>query len=132
MKEYNFFGSTNPKLHHIGLVVKNIQKLELEDTKETIDPVQKVKVAFVFVSGLPIELIEPVGRSSPAANSLKKNNKLVHMCFEVDSIESAIKAGKENKFRVLSDPVPAEAFEKRNIAWLFHDTWGLVELVERE
>ena len=66
------------KLHHVGIVVKNIQESLGELTKylnfeETSVPIsvksQKVNVCFLKTSDVYIELIEPVEDDSP----VKKN-----------------------------------------------------------
>ncbi len=69
------------KIHHIGIVVNNIQDSLGEFSKfikfdETTIPTligsQKVKVCFMKLGELRIELIEPVGNDSPVLNFLEK------------------------------------------------------------
>ena len=82
------------KFHHIGLSVKSIVSL-FPDTKPVIDPIQKVKVAFIKLQGTTRELLEPLDETSPIYNNLKNNNKLCHICFEVSNIDNAINNGKK-------------------------------------
>jgi methylmalonyl-CoA/ethylmalonyl-CoA epimerase len=63
-------------------------------------------------------------------NSLAKGNKLLHLCFEVPNLEQALSAAHLHGFKVIHPPVPGIAFDGRRIAWLFHLTWGVVELLE--
>ncbi len=127
----NMLGS-NAHFHHIGMAVDNIESAKIELGQIFDDPIQKVKVSFANINGARIEFIEPTSEQSPVNNSIKKGQKLVHLCFEVDSIDEAIQIAKENKFSVLSKPVPAVAFEGRNIIWLFHKVFGLIELIQRK
>lgn len=128
MMEFDFFGP-GCRLHHVGLAVSSISAVS--STIEAFsDPIQKVRVAFMTINGAPVELIEPLTENSPVSNNLKKGQKLVHMCFEVPDIQQAIKSAKPHGFVQIAKPVPATAFEDRNIVWLFHKVFGLFELVE--
>ena len=120
----------NCKFHHIGLSVKSITSL-FSDTKPVIDPIQKVKVAFINLQGTTIELLEPLDETSPIYNNLKKNNKLCHICFEVSNINNAIKNGKKKGFHVIQKPVPAVALGNRKICFLFHSDYHIIELLQR-
>lgn len=122
----------NTKFHHIGMAINDFEALPFKLSKIYNDPIQKVKVAFTDFQGAKIEFIQPTSNDSPVSNSLSKGIKLVHLCFEVDSIEESIKSAKSNGFSILSKPVPAVAFENKNIIWLFNKQFGLVELVERK
>ena len=118
------------KFHHIGLSVKSIKSI-FSDVEPVIDPIQKVKVAFINLQGTRIELLEPLDESSPIYNNLKNNSKLCHICFEVSNIENAIKNGKKKGFHVIQKPVPAIAFKNRKVCFLFHTDYHIVELLQR-
>ena len=120
----------NCKFHHIGLSVKSIASL-FPDTKPVIDPIQKVKVAFINLQGTTIELLEPLDETSPIYNNLKNNNKLCHICFEVSNINNAINNGKKKGFHVIQKPVPAIALGNRTVCFLFHSDYHIVELLQR-
>ena len=111
----------NCKFHHIGLSVKSIVSL-FPGTKPVIDPIQKVTT---------IELLEPLGKTSPVYNNLKNNNKLCHICFEVSNINNAINNGEKKGFHVIQKPVPAVALGNRTICFLFHSDYHIVELLQR-
>lgn len=129
MFELNMFGS-EAVFDHIGLAMKSI-KDSVESNLEIInDENQKVSVAFVVMSGIKVELIEPFGEKTPITCDLEKGHRLVHLCFQVPDIETAIKKGRENGFHCIAKPVPAKAFGNRQIAWLFSNIYGLVELLE--
>ena len=103
------------------------------DSTVTADPLQKVSVALIDFCGLPVELIEPLeNEDSPVSQGLKKGSRLQHICFSVPDIDKGISEGRKSGFHCITKPQPAEAFDQRKIAWLFHKAYGLVELVEQE
>jgi methylmalonyl-CoA/ethylmalonyl-CoA epimerase len=117
-------------LHHIGCVVASIDSVS-SGAEIHFDPIQKVNVTFTSIHEVPLELIEPVGEDSPVKQSLRKGTKLVHLCFEVDNLESTLDECAGQGFRCIARPVPAVAFDGRRIAWVFHREFGLFELLER-
>lgn len=119
------------RLHHVGMAVASIAEHAPEATI-THDPRQRVRVAFVTLAGTCIELIEPAGGGSPIARSLEKGTKIVHLCYQVDDLESALAVAATHGFRRLQAPVPAPAFDGRRIAWCISATYGLVELLEAQ
>lgn len=128
MIQFNFFGE-NARFHHIGMAVRSIEALS--PLSEIItDPNQKVSVTFVLINGLLIELIEPYGDNSPVTQSLQKGTKLIHLCYEVNDLEATIKCCRKNGFHCISPPVPAVAFNRRKIAWLYSNQYGLFELLD--
>lgn len=131
------------KLHHIGIVVKDIQKSlgELErffEFQETIIPAlvksQKVNVCFLKSSDVYIELIEPVGDNSPVKSIAESGGGFHHLCFEVDDIFEEIKKAEKNGARIIVEPV--EGFEGRLIAFILLDMKNtnckLIELAEKK
>lgn len=119
-------------LHHVGLAVTRVEDVALSRLETVIDPIQNVKIAFVQMNDCCIELLEPLGADSPITNSLKKNNKFLHLCFEVPNLANALASADTHGFRVIREPVPAVAFSGRRIAWVFSSLWGLIELLEQE
>lgn len=103
------------RLNHVGVATPSIeQSLELYRTMfgaaphgEPFDlPAQGVRVCFVDTPNSQIELIEPLGESSPIVKFLEKNpaGGQHHICFEVPEIHAA-KAELEAKgARVLGPP----------------------------
>jgi methylmalonyl-CoA/ethylmalonyl-CoA epimerase len=129
----DFFGPS-ARLHHVGLVVRRIAEVPLGGggtPPVTFDPIQKVRVAFVMVGDCRIELIEPTASDSPVAAALERGGKLLHLCFEVDDLPAAAATAQTHGFRIISAPAGATAFDSRRIQWLYHGTWGLIELLER-
>jgi len=131
------------KLHHIGIVVKNIQESLGELTKylnfeETTVPIpvksQKVNVCFLKTSDVYVELIEPVGNNSPVKKFSESKGGFHHLCFEVENIFEEVDKMKENGARVIVEPT--EGFEGRLIAFVLLDmkntNCNLIEFAEKK
>ena len=129
------------KLHHIGLVVKNISEslgemtnfLTFESTTlPTLVGSQKVNICFLKTNNVYIKLIEPAEENSPITNFAKEGGGFHHLCFEVDDIQQEIDKMVTNGAHVVVAPV--KGFENRLIAFLMLDlkktNCKLIELVE--
>ncbi len=129
------------KIHHIGIVVNNIQDSLGEFSKfikfdETTIPTligsQKVNVCFMKLGELRIELIEPVGNDSPVLNFLEKGGGFNHICFEVENLSHTIDEMTKKGGRLIVSPV--EGFDGRQIAFVFLNmkktNFNLIELAE--
>jgi methylmalonyl-CoA/ethylmalonyl-CoA epimerase len=78
-----------------------------------------------------IELIEPVGESSPVSRNLQKGGGLHHVCIQVENLESSLQAMRAAGCVLVRNAVPAAAFDNRPIAWIYLKEGLLVELLER-
>jgi methylmalonyl-CoA/ethylmalonyl-CoA epimerase len=69
-------------------------------------PAQGVRVAFVNLPNTQLELIEPLGDTSPIINFLQKNPKggQHHVCFEVADIHEAKAEMQKRGATVLGEP----------------------------
>lgn len=105
------------RLNHVGVAVPSIA--DALDTYRTLYgvtdaditpirdmPAQGVRVAFVDVPNSQIELIEPLGETSPILKFLEKNpaGGQHHVCFEVPDILVARDAMVERGATVLGEP----------------------------
>ena len=130
------------KIHHIGIVVDNIQNSLGEFSKfikfdeitiPTLIGSQKVNVCFMKIGELRIEFIEPIDDESPVTKALEKGGGFNHICFEVDNLSEKINEIVEKGGRLIVSPV--EGFEGRQIAFVLLNmkktNLNLVELVER-
>ena len=88
------------RLNHVGVATPSIEKsLELYHTMFGAEPhspafdlpAQGVRVCFVDTPNSQIELIEPLGESSPIVKFLEKNpaGGQHHVCFETADIDEA-------------------------------------------
>jgi len=103
------------RLNHVGVATPSIEAsvahyretMGAEVVREPFDlPAQGVRVCFVDTPNSQIELIEPLGDTSPILNFLEKNplGGQHHVCFEVPDIHEA-KAWFEGRgARVLGEP----------------------------
>jgi methylmalonyl-CoA/ethylmalonyl-CoA epimerase len=130
------------KIHHIGIVVDNIQNSLGEFSKfikfdeitiPTLVGSQKVNVCFMKIGELRLEFIEPINDESPVKNALEKGGGFNHICFEVDNLLEKINEIVEKGGRLIVSPV--EGFEGRQIAFVLLNmkktNLNLVELVQR-
>lgn len=115
---------------HVGVAVRSIHDVAGSGVTVTADPIQRVRVAFVDMGGLRMELIEPFGVPSPIDASLRSGRTLVHLCFRVPDLEAALARARRAGLHQIARPVPAAAFAGRPIAWMFCRRLGLIELVE--
>lgn len=133
------------KLLHVGVAVPSIEAAT--DSLTALfgyrvisgpfdDPIQKVTVNFLTQSDsdlVEIELISPLTLDSPVQSMLKKGGGGgYHLCFQTTDIEAALQHAKDNGCIIVSQPVPAVAFQGRRIAWFYTPARQLFELVEAE
>jgi methylmalonyl-CoA/ethylmalonyl-CoA epimerase len=96
------------------------------------DPIQKVSVCFLSrgKGDTVIELVAPFGINSPIDGTLKKGGGTYHVCYQVPDINAAIDHLTGQGSLLVSGPVPAVAFEMREIAWIMTEVGLLVELLQ--
>jgi methylmalonyl-CoA/ethylmalonyl-CoA epimerase len=128
-------------IHHIGIAVWNLESAlrnyeTLLDYRliagPVSDPIQNVSVCFLSrgEEDTVLELVAPLGPDSPVDRTLKKGGGPYHICYQVSDINAAIRHFTGQGSLLLSGPVPAVAFEMREIAWLMTESHLLVELVQ--
>ena len=131
------------KLHHIGIVVQNINEslgeisnfLSFESTSlPTLVGSQKVNICFLKTNSVYIELIEPADPDSPIISFVNEGGGFHHLCFEVDDIHLELGKMKKNGARIIVDAV--KGFEDRLIAFVILDMKNtnckLIELAEKK
>jgi len=106
-----------PTLDHIGIAVESLSEgvkfyealgLDLEGVEEVTE--QGVKVGFLPVGDMRLELLEPTGPSSPIAKHLERRGPgLHHVCLRVDDISGAMVALAKRGYQLLSDEPQAGA-----------------------
>ena len=129
------------KLHHVGIVVNNIQESMGEikkyldfETVSAIMPVgsQKVNICLMKIGEPFLELIEPASPDSAISEFAKSGGGIHHLCFEIKDIESELESLSRKGATVLVNPV--KGFDERRIAFVDLNTnntkCGLVELLE--
>ena len=104
------------RLNHVAIAVKDLaaatavyrDALGAEVTPPLPQPEHGVTVVFITLPNTKIELLEPMGASSPIAKFLEKapDGGIHHVCYEVDDIIAARDKLKEQGARVLGDGTP--------------------------
>ena len=127
--------------HHIGIAVRDL-KSALSAYKNLFgydlisgpidDPIQNVSACFLSrgKDDMMVEIVAPLGPNSPIDLILKKGGGTYHICYQVEDIRAAIEHLVGQGSFLLGDPVPAIAYDMREIAWLMTDVGLLVELVQ--
>lgn len=128
------------KLHHIGIVVRQIED-SIGELKKYLSfqstslptPVgsQKVNVCFLKVGEPFLELIEPTSPDSPIAEFALRGGGIHHICFEVSDIYKELDAISKKGATILVKPV--KGFDERLIAFVDLNTntkCGLIEFLE--
>jgi methylmalonyl-CoA/ethylmalonyl-CoA epimerase len=130
-------------IHHIGLVVKNIEEhyekyfhnsLGYDNLSQIfIDEKIGVKVAFINMNDkIFLEFVEPLNENSPVNNYLRKHGQtLHHLCFEVENLEAECELLRDKNYLITMPPTPAVAFGGRRVVFLMaKEEDFLIELLE--
>lgn len=128
------------KYHHIGKVVKSIEKqysiykklgFEVVSGFENMleDNQQNVKVGAVKKGSILIELLEPLGKKSPVSNFLAKGQGFHHICFGTRNLKRTIKTFKETyAFRQIT-PVTISVWNGRPVVFFMNSEMDVIELI---
>jgi len=129
------------KISHIGIAVHSIeeaakfyQKLGLEIESIEVVESQKVKVAFIPVGDVRIELLEPTSEDSSVAKYLeKKGEGIHHLAMATDNLVEKLDDVASKGIRLI-DKVPRPGAHNADIAFLHpKSTHGiLLELCEEK
>ncbi|WP_337268279.1 methylmalonyl-CoA epimerase [Oryzifoliimicrobium ureilyticus] len=130
------------RVNHIALAVPDLQEA-VERYRACLGakisafqslPDHGVTVAFVELENTKVELLEPLGDSSPIASFLEKtpNGGMHHICYEVADIEAARRFLEASGARVLGDGKPKIGAHGNPVLFLHpKDFFGtLIELEE--
>lgn len=102
------------KVDHIAMLVEDMESLlrvftevfNLTVSKRIEFPEGKIKVAFLDLGELQLEIIQPTGPDTPFARYLEtKGQGLHHLALEVDDIEAALQTVRQAGLK-LEDEVP--------------------------
>lgn len=125
--------------HHIGIAcndidatAKHYERLGYRRTENIVDELQNIKICFLDHDTMPrLELLAAVNENSPVVQILKKNGTTpYHICYTVPNIAETIKQLKKRHYIVVSKPKPACALDNHNVAFLYQQDVGLIELLE--
>ncbi len=107
-----------PDLTQAITIYANTLGASVSDRQEL--PEHGVIVVFVELPNTKIELLQPLGESSPIAAFLKKNpaGGIHHICYEVDDIIAASRQMEINGARVLGDGNPKTGAHGKPVIFL--------------
>ena len=104
------------RLNHVAIAVASLDRsaalyrdmLGARVSAPQPEPAHGVTVVFVELPNTKVELLEPLGETSPIAAFLAKNPSggMHHVCYEVDDIHAARDELKAKGARVLGDGDP--------------------------
>ena len=126
------------KIHHIGYLVKKIEKAKktfetlgyLVEQDTVYDDIRKVDICFLVKNGYRVELVSPVSEDSVVAGLLKKyKNAPYHICYEADDPEAAYVQLTANGFAAIDTPTPAPALGGCKVVFLTSPVIGMIELI---
>ena len=129
------------KVDHVGLAVKNLaeaarfyeEALGLAVSHyETISG-QGVRVGFLPVGGVTLELLEPTGPESAVAKFLEKRGEGIHhVCLEVEGIDQLL-AALDQRGAVVGSSAPVPGAHGTRVGFLHPKATGgvLIELAEK-
>lgn len=132
-------GSTDVRLHHIGVITENLEgsmsfytRLGYVASAVYADPMQKAQIVLMQKEPEPlVELITPDSSDSPAATWIQRIQAgPYHTAYEVDDLEAMIASLRLQDLYPVLGPMPAIAFDMRRIVFLWGECSGLLELVE--
>lgn len=127
--------------HHVGVACSAI-----EDEAERFrplgyrieraafeDPVQGVRGVFLIGQSPRLELLQPLAGSGDGvlAPWLARGAKLYHLAYVADGLSVAIDRFRAQDAKLVVPPVPAVAFDGREIAFLMLRNGVLVELIAK-
>lgn len=98
------------KIHHVGIVVRNLDDafrfyrdtLGLPVHKTAVVEDQGVKAALLTIGNSEIELLEPINTNGGVAKFLERRGEgLHHICFETDDVAAELAAAKAKRIEVI-------------------------------
>jgi|SRR5437762_3282939 len=127
-------------IDHIGIVVRSLEQgiqqwEELFGYSKSSDIVtntrQKVRVVFLSKKeSVVVKLLEPSDAGSLVSLFARKGGGLHHICFRCKNLELQIPLLTAKGARLLVPPQPGEAFQNRDIAFLFAENNLNIELID--
>lgn len=132
---------TGLTVHHIGYLVKNIEKakqtflsLGYRIEQDTVyDEIRKVNICFLQKDGYRIELVSPAAEDSVVSGLIKKyKNSPYHICYETTDLEAVSAHLASNGFIAIDTPAPAPALGGRNVQFLTSASAGMIELLRKD
>ena len=129
------------KIDHIGIAVKDLEKasrlytdilkLEVKEIEEIED--LKVKIAFIPIGEVMIELVQPTAMDTPLAKRMNEIGEgLYHLALRVENIREALQEMKQRGVEMRdNEPRPGGMGSKIALSKPDSTNNVIIELVER-
>ena len=111
------------KVHHMGIIVKDLEKNVVLYTKFgfdvvsniVVDNVQQNRVVFLQNQNLKVELIEPLNEKSSIYHFKEGYH---HICYETENKDAFFENFKQLKIgKIFTKPIHAPAIDNRKIVF---------------
>lgn len=126
------------KLHHVGLIVSDIQYYQDciphgDLLNDVVDPVQNARLKLFKNFGPSyLELIQPLSEKSRTWNQLQsKSNHINHFCYKLDNRECINSIATNFQIRKISDWMPAVLFPGCEVCFYYSKANIILEFLTR-
>ena len=128
------------KIHHIGYLVKKLEKAAAEFKKlgyvpqgeATNDTFRKVDILFLEKDGYVVELVSPNAPDSVVSGLIKTyKNVPYHLCYVCENLDEEITKLTGEGYVQIDLPTPAPAIGGKRVCFLMNRFVGLIELLEQ-
>lgn len=126
--------------HHIGYLVKNIDKATAEFTKlgysiikeKQYDDYRKVDITFLELDGYVVELVAPASEGSIVDGLMSRyKNAPYHICYEVEDFDNTSIKLSQNGYVAIDEATPAPAIDGKKVQFFMNRFTGMIEIVEK-
>lgn len=127
------------KIHHIGYLVKKIEKAAaafealgyVREGAVTHDEIRKVDILFLTKDGYRVELVSPYAPDSVVSGLIKTyKNAPYHICYEAESFPADAEKLEGSGYVRIDEPTAAPAIGGRRVTFFMHPALGMIELLE--
>jgi len=127
------------RIHHIGYLVKNIDKSRKEfeklgfsvESQAKHDGIRSAYIEFLTNGDYRIELIEPDKNSDLQGMMKRFKNVGYHICFEVDNFDETVKNYQLGGYLLIQEPALAPCINNKRVCFLVGANTGLIEILEK-
>ncbi len=131
--------SSEWQFHHLGYASQSIESEVRHfeflgyriEGQPFSDPAQGISGCFMTGAGPRIELLENLPGSDTLTPWLKAGIKIYHTAYVVPDINTALETVAQQRARIVTEPIPAVAFNNRQIAFAMLRNKLLVEFIQK-
>jgi len=131
---------TSIRLHHLGIIVADIeaylrQSLWQPERPVVTDPIQQARLCLTKAApgdATFIELVQPLGESSPLWGALQRGGGWHHLCLAVTTQAAGDALMRERRLLAVTPWQPAVLFGGRMVRFVYSRNRELLELFADE